>query len=134
MLEIDATLGTYLEAVWERGASDLLLVNKSKPLLRIDGMLGPMEDAPELDGEEIDRMVRTILRLEHREILERNRQVDFSFTWRGRGRFRGNAFRMKSTTAVSLRAIPDKIPQLEELGAPEGIKKLLGLPYGLVIV
>jgi twitching motility protein PilT len=41
---------------------------------------------------------------------------------------------MKGTTACALRAIPDRIPQLEELGAPEGAHKLLALPYGLVLV
>jgi twitching motility protein PilT len=134
VIEIDSTLAKYLETVWEVGASDLLLVDKSRPLLRIDGLLNPMEDAPEMEADQIDRMVRSMLRLEHREILERSRQVDFSFTWKGHGRFRGNAYRTKGTTAVALRAIPDRIPQLEELGCPDGIRKLLGLPYGLVLV
>jgi twitching motility protein PilT len=132
-MDIDATLSTYLDAVWEQGASDLLLVAGSAPLLRIDGFLRPMVGEPILEPDVIEKYVRSMLRLEHREILERNRQVDFSFSWKDIGRFRGNAYRTKGTTAVALRAIPDRIPQLEELGAPQGADILLRKPYGLVL-
>jgi len=134
VLEIDSTLASYLDEVWEQGASDLHIIAENRPLLRVDGDLRPIDDAPVLDGTEIERMLRTVLKLDHREVFERNRQVDFSFTWKSRGRFRGNAYHQKGAPACVLRAIPDRIPQLEELGCPLGIDTLLRKPYGLVLV
>ena len=41
----------YLQTLWERDGSDLLLTAYSKPLVRIDGQLLPIEDEPVLDQD-----------------------------------------------------------------------------------
>src|SRR5947207_772190 len=51
----------YLEVLWDRKASDLLLTAGAPPLLRIDGMLTPMAGLAALIPEEVERMVLGIL-------------------------------------------------------------------------
>ena len=50
------------------------------------------------------------------------------------GRFRVNVFRQRGSLAVVMRAIPDRIPTLEELGVPPACRELAEKERGLVLV
>ena len=130
---IDSTLGRYLQLVWDRGASDLHLTAGYPPVLRIDGMLVPIEGETKLTPPDVARMIRSLFTEDHwREYLT-HKQLDFSFSWQGTGRFRGNAYQQRGAPALALRGIPFTIRTLEELRCPPGINTLLAQPYGLVL-
>ena len=61
-------------------------------------------------------------------------EIDFSFSWRGGTRIRGNAFRQRDAVAVALRMIPAHIPTFDELGLPEAVRALGERRQGLVFV
>lgn len=46
----------WLQTLWDRGGSDLLLSGGSAPRIRVDGKLQPIEGKAILTGEEIDEM------------------------------------------------------------------------------
>jgi twitching motility protein PilT len=103
------------------------------PTLRIDGMLVPIEGEQRLTPPDVARMIRSLFTEDHwREYLE-NKQLDFSFSWQGTGRFRGNAYQQRGAPALALRGIPFSIRGLEELNVPRGVHHLLQQPYGLVL-
>ena len=66
--------------------------------------------------------------------LRQRKEVDFSFSWQDKARFRGNAFHQQGGFALSLRMIPNRIPSFEELALPDAIERFARLPQGLVLV
>jgi twitching motility protein PilT len=124
----------YLSELWERNATDLLITVGAPPLMRIDGRLTPVTGGTPLGPDDLERIVGTVLGEDLSRVLDTDREVDFSFTWRDRGRLRANAFHQQGNVAISLRLIPYQLPGFDELGVPEMIQKLVALPQGLVLV
>jgi twitching motility protein PilT len=133
LTSIDSTLGRYLQLVWDRGASDLHLTAGFPPVVRVDGMLLPIEGEPKLLPPDVARMIRSLFTEDHWRHYLQKKQLDFSFSWQGTGRFRGNAYQQRGAPALALRGIPFSIRKLEELGVPDGVHQLLAQPYGLVL-
>jgi len=115
-------------------ASDLHLSAGSAPLVRVNGVLGPLEDAPELTAEEAQQLLYRILSTEQQKRLEVERQIDLSYAISGVGRFRVNVFFQRGAVGAAFRLIPHKIRTLEELGLPPVLQKLTEKPRGLVLV
>src|ERR1700719_953330 len=121
-----------LDALFDRGASDVILSVGAPPMLRIDGDLVRYSDAA-LTPEDTDSLARELLAPQQRITLSEQNAVDFSFEWGERGRVRGNAFRQRGSVAVALRAIPDHIPSFAELLLPDSVGRLATVPHGLVL-
>lgn len=66
--------------------------------------------------------------------LERTGELDFSLSYKGIGRFRGNAFRQRGEISLVLRQIPTEIPTIDELGLPQVLKELVMHRDGLIVV
>jgi twitching motility protein PilT len=128
-----AAIDPYLQALWEKGGTDLLLTAESPPLLRINGEFVRYGDQP-LGADEVEALVHSVTGEVLAEQLQTDGEVDFSFSWEDRGRLRGNAFWQRQTVALALRLIPFKIPSLDELGVPAAVVDLVGKPHGLVLV
>ena len=62
------------------------------------------------------------------------REHDCSYAIPGVGRFRVNVYRQRGTLAIVMRAIPGRIPTLEDLGAPQACHDLVLKDRGLVLV
>jgi twitching motility protein PilT len=124
----------WLQVLWDKEGSDLLLAGGSPPRIRVDGLLCPVEDARVLSGVQIDLLVRTMLAPELVAVFEREQDVDFAFTWHDRARLRGSAFTQRGETALALRMIPSRIPSFAELGLPPAAEWLSKLPRGFVLV
>lgn len=127
-------INPWLQMMWDQGGSDLLLAGNSAPRIRIDGKLRPVEGAPVMSGEEIHKMVLSLMDAAQIAIFEEMQDVDFAFTWSDKARLRANAFTQMGETAVALRMIPTIIPSFAELGLPPAAEWLAKLPRGLVLV
>lgn len=66
--------------------------------------------------------------------LERTGELDFSLSYKGIGRFRGNAFRQRGEISLVLRQIPTEIPTIDGLGLPQVLKELVMQRDGLIVV
>jgi twitching motility protein PilT len=129
-----APIERYLEIMWEKGGSDLLITALSPPLMRIDGQLIPIEGEPSLEEDHVDDVVLSVLTDDLKQELRADREVDFSFSYKNVARFRGNCFFQMGALAMSLRMIPMKLPTFEELGLPPAVEYFANLPQGLVLV
>jgi twitching motility protein PilT len=127
-------LDPWLETLWERGGTDLLLTSGAPPFVRVDGSLVRLEDAADLDSDAIERVVSGVVGPEMMKEFEADQDVDFSFSWRDLARFRGNAFRQRGTVSLALRLIPLGIPSFGVLGLPPIIEQLVKVPHGLILV
>lgn len=130
----DDRLDPWLEVLWDNRGSDLLLTNGSKPRVRIDGDLRPIESEAVLTGKDVTDLVHTMLSPDQVATLEEHQDVDFSLTWYDRARLRGSAFHQRGHLALALRMIPSEIPTFEELGLPPIAEWLSRLPRGLVLL
>ncbi|HET9830636.1 MAG TPA: PilT/PilU family type 4a pilus ATPase [Vicinamibacterales bacterium] len=120
------------------GVSDLVFSPGRPPQVERHG---------ELTGVKIPSL--PILKPEHtaqlaRELIGGNEQAlralyehgaaDFSYSIPNCARFRVNAFRQRSTYAIVMRVIAQKIPSLAELQLPQALTDLATLKNGLVLV
>ena len=129
-----APIEHYLEIMWERGGSDLLITAFSPPLIRIDGQLIPIPGEPELDQDHVEHLVLSVLTDDLKNELRAEREVDFSFSYKNLARFRANCYFQMGAIAMAMRMIPMKLPTFEELGLPPAVEYFANLPQGLVLV
>lgn len=125
---------TLLEEVVKLNASDLHLSVGAPPMLRIDGALVPVNGAPVLTSPDVEKLIFAVIDDVQKDILLKDKEVDFSFAFGDIARFRANAFHQKGNLGLSLRLISTKIRTVAELGLPESINRFTDLPRGLVLV
>jgi twitching motility protein PilT len=124
----------FVNELWSREASDLLLTVGAPPLMRIDGALTPIPGEPTLTAADTERIVLQLAGDDLAHRLHDEREIDFSFGWADRARLRANAFHQRGALSLSLRIIPFEIPSMEELGLPSATDRLVRLPQGLILV
>ena len=130
------------EAV-RRGASDLLLVPGSPPAVRIDGRLASLPATPVGAGG-VEELLAAHVGARQRRALRDDGSVDFTLRLDGAGaagsdgeagwRFRVNLHRQRGALAAALRALPRRVPSLEELNLPATLTELVAPTRGLVLV
>ncbi len=115
-------------------ASDLHLVSRSEPKIRIDGKLVGV-DMPPLDGKEIEEMCYVLLTDKQKKELEEEKDLDFAIEFPEFGRFRANYYyTMNGDLAAAFRIIPIDIPSLDQLNSPAVFKELVKREKGLILV
>jgi len=123
-----------LEEVVRRRASDLHLQVGLPPMLRVDGALLPISGFNPLDESNVETLLFAILDEEQRQILDKDKEFDFSFAFGTLGRFRVNAYHERGNLAAALRLIPNEIKTVSELGLPQSVMNFANYPRGLVLV
>jgi twitching motility protein PilT len=126
-------MNKLLKETVEKKGSDLHLVTGARPSVRINGSLISQE-YPILSGEDIERLVYSMIEPNEIESFETNLELDFSYSIAGVARFRGNLMRQRGTIAAVFRVVPYNIPDFETLGLPEHVKGLCNLMRGLILV
>ena len=127
-----------IESMLEEGvrtkASDLHLQVGLPPVLRIDGALRPITGYENLDESTIERLIFSTLEEDQKQILLKDKEFDYSFSFGDMGRFRVNAFHEKGNLAGAFRLIPNEIQSISELGMPSVVTSFADYPRGLVLV
>lgn len=126
-------LDAWLSTLVSRGGSDLLLVAGAPPSIRLEGKVEPI--APEaLTGAEIE--IAVLPALIPRALAQYGAEniSDSSYRVPGVGRFRINLHREKGNAAAAVRALPARLPELEELHLPAVVESLSRLARGLVLI
>ncbi len=126
-------LDDLLREAVERGGSDLHIVAKMPPVIRISSDM-VQTDHPPVQPSEVYNLICSILTPEQVQTLKRELELDFSYAIPGVARFRGNVIFQRGTLAAAIRVVPFVVPKLENLGLPQDVERLCGLPRGLVLV
>ena len=122
-----------LQSVVAYGASDLHLVSRSEPQIRIDGTLKAV-NLPVLTGKDIEEMTYALLTEKQKKRFEEEFELDFALLIPRIGRFRANYYRTMGDIAAAFRIIPTRIPSLDDLNAPSIYKEIVKREKGLVLV
>ena len=129
-----SVLQELLSRAIKEGASDVHIVAGLPPLMRINTVLAPVAGYPLVPPEETAAFVKEMVSRERIDTLEGKRDIDFSTSIKGLGRFRVNAHFQRETIAIAFRAISDSIPPLEQLGLPKVVEKFIEMPRGLILI
>jgi twitching motility protein PilT len=124
-----------LRVVVEEGGSDLHIKVPSRPLMRLQGRLTPLEGTEPLTPADTERVLREMLTASDRLAeFARDGEIDFSYTVRGLARFRVNAFRQRGSVSIACRVVPFNIRSVAELGLPDAVSTLANEPRGIILV
>ena len=122
-----------LKSIIAHNASDLHLVSRSEPQIRIDGRLHPL-NLPTLDGKMIEEMAYSLLTEKQKKEFEEENELDFALLLPDIGRFRANYYKTMGDIACAFRIIPIHIPSLDDLNAKPIFKNLIKREKGLILV
>lgn len=122
-----------IEMVIIEGGSDIHLSALSHPIIRIHGTLLPVVKIPKLSAEDVKQFALELLRPEQQEEFFKNQEVDFSYAYKDKARFRGNMFVQQGSISVALRLIPRHVKTLEELNLPPVLGEFARVKQGFFL-
>ncbi len=115
-------------------ASDLHVTVGLPPMMRQNTEIKPLPGYSPLTEEQIEKFVYGLLTPSQQSKLKETRELDFSFSFGEKARLRANAFYQKGYLAAAFRAIPYKIPTLQDLNLPMILAEFCKLPRGFVLL
>lgn len=127
-------LEELLETAGKHNASDLHISVGRRPTLRVDGHLTSLTKHPILTGEQTKGLTNALLNEDQKERLAKFKDVDFSYNYKDRARFRVNVFYQRGYLSAALRFFPSKIKTIKELNLPPIIEKFATHSQGFFLV
>lgn len=128
------TVENLMQEALDKNASDIHLKEGNPPILRIDGELVRLEEQAALTEDDLQEMLKQIASpadiVKYQKVME----LDNSYFYEGRARFRINVCKDDGDTRIVMRLIPLIIKTMEELALPLVLKKLCVLKNGLALV
>lgn len=125
-------LAAYFKTAIERNASDLHLVEGSRPSLRIYGELIKIEDDPIPFGE-LRYAIFNAVDKHTRDRFVEERDIDLSMDFFD-NRFRVNIHYQEGKIGLAARLVPNEIPGPDEINLDEIIYKMTHIKDGLILV
>lgn len=127
-------LNEILTIAVKANSSDIHMKGGLPPVVRIDGKLRPIPNAPRISPDEVREMAFAMMSDRQKRRFDKFFEADLAYGVVGLGRFRVNVYSQRGTVAMVFRAIPVLIPSLETLNLPPILKKLSMEERGLVLV
>ncbi|MDR1382663.1 MAG: PilT/PilU family type 4a pilus ATPase [Planctomycetaceae bacterium] len=119
----------------ERNGSDLHLAEGNRPVMRIHGILCPLETHKPFTAEYIAEIIQDIVGEAAFKQLTETSELDIAAELPGGHRLRINGYRQQGTYAAAIRLLPNRFFTLKELGLPMLVlEKICRLHTGLVLV
>src|SRR5690606_14164284 len=122
-----------LQAMVQKGGSDLHLKIGRPPTMRLNGELVPRE-LPPLKPEDLRSIGEQIMPPKQRKEFDETKDADFAIGVPGIGRFRVNVYQQRGSLAYAFRAIAFHATTIEELNLPTILKDIAMKPRGIVLV
>ena len=129
----DAALMHTLRVAAARGAATVYVVAQSKPMIRVDGEIVPLESEPTLTAADVDRLVLELAPPRRRDALQ-NGPVEWLCDVPEIGRVRCLTFRDHRGPGVLFRMFPPRAISADQLGLTPEVQALCQQPDGLVLV
>ncbi len=127
-------LNEILTIAFKAKGSDIHIKTGLPPIVRIDGRLHPIPNAPRLSPDFVSETAQSMMNDRQRRMFEENYEVDLAYAVPGLGRFRVSVYRQRGTVAMVFRSIAFIIPTLEGLNLPPVMQKICKEERGLILV
>ncbi|MBI4132853.1 MAG: type IV pilus twitching motility protein PilT [Candidatus Sungbacteria bacterium] len=123
-----------LQVVLKENASDLHLTVGRRPSIRVAGSLIELVKYPVLTPAAITELIFVMLGKPEQERFLAEKELDFSYAFRDKARFRVNVFFQRGFMGAALRLIPTKIRDFKELNLPPVLAEFCERPQGFLLV
>jgi len=127
-------LKKLLDTVIKEEASDLDISVGHAPNIRITGQLVPLSQEKIILPEDSQGLAFSMMSELQRKKFLQEKEIDFSYQYEDKGRFRINIFFQRGSISLALRFIPSKIRTIEELSLPPVLHDFVSRPQGLILV
>ncbi|MBI4688320.1 MAG: PilT/PilU family type 4a pilus ATPase [Nitrospirae bacterium] len=124
---------TLLKLVGDYNATDLLITAGVSPSLRINNELKRLT-MPPLTSQQVEELAYRVLTKEQKAEFEVEKEIDFSISLKGTGRFRINLYRQRNSISLAARYLIENIPTLRELHLPEWLSDFAVKSQGLILI
>lgn len=115
-------------------ASDLHISKGHPPVLRVGGRLSPLVRRKRLKSEDTKGLSFALMDKSQQERFLKKKEIDFSYYFEEKARFRVNIFFQSGEISAALRLIPTKIPTIEELNLPPILHQFTKPSQGFVLI
>ncbi|MBO5178892.1 MAG: Flp pilus assembly complex ATPase component TadA [Clostridia bacterium] len=128
-----------IESILDRGvssaASDIHLIHKNRPILRVKKELIYLNEYDVLEAEDMQTLYNYFVgdNEEKRQAFNKNKLLDVNFELNGK-RFRVNVSLSNDIPIFTIRIIQDILPKFEQLGLPDIVKRMVFQTQGLILV
>lgn len=129
-------LSAILTELSDIDASDIFIVSGARLSYKVNGGIMHYGEQP-LSVMDTEKIVREIIALAHIELPDNKlpeRELDFSFSVRGVGRYRANIYKQRGSYAAVLRFVPFELPKVDQLGIPDAVMEFSKCKGGIVLV
>jgi len=133
-MDYSILLRDLLDFTIQEKASDLHISVGHPPILRITGRLVPLTKFKKIIPEDSQGLAFELMTDEQRERFLQKKEIDFSYSFEGKARFRVNIFFESGNISSALRLIPAKIPTIEELNLPPMLHQFSQPSQGFVLI
>ena len=134
MAEYITKLNELLSVAVREKASDLHISANHHPVLRIAGRLVPLVREEILSAEDAQGLAFGLMTEEQRQRLNQEKEIDFSYNFENKSRFRINIFFQRGYISSSLRLIPTEVSTIEELNLSPTLHKFTKATQGFVLI
>jgi twitching motility protein PilT len=134
MPQYQERLNKLVEQLIGQGASDLHLGVGNSPVVRVSGVLTPIIAEPQLTLEDMMGFCDVLMSAEHKKRFLETQEIDFSYSYGEKARFRGNGYFERGRLAVALRLIPRVIRTINELNLPPSLENFAAREQGFFLV
>src|SRR3989344_4240671 len=123
-----------LDQTLSEQASDLLISVGHPPVIRITGQIVPMPNEKIVTAEHAKGFAFSLLSEQKKQQFLSDKEIDFSYDFDGKARFRVNIFFQRDCISLALRLISPKIKTVEELSLPPVLHEFTNKSHGLILV
>jgi len=133
-MDYSSKLRDILDQTLEQGASDLHISVGHPPILRIAGRLVVLTKRKEISPQDSEGLAFALMNEEQKQRFLSMKEIDFSYDFEDKARFRVNVFFQRGSVACALRLIPNKVLTIEELNLPPILHEFIRPSQGFVLI
>jgi twitching motility protein PilU len=122
----------YLKVLCEKDGSDLYLSTGARPSAKFNGVLTPLGKEPAPAGW-VESLANELMSEKQKIEFSNKPEMNLALSLPDIGRFRVNIFKQRNEVSMVIRNIVTDIPNLEMLGLPDVLKKVVMLKRGLIL-
>ncbi len=127
-------INKFFDLTIKEQASDLHLSASHPPILRISGRLIPLVKEANLSPEDTKNLAFSLMNDIQKEKFLKEKEIDFSYNFGDKARFRINIFHQKGNVSCSLRLVPVEIRTIDELNLPSILHEFTKATQGFVVI
>ncbi|MBZ9571761.1 type IV pilus twitching motility protein PilT [Patescibacteria group bacterium] len=133
-MDYSSQLRELLDFTVQEKASDLHISVGHPPVLRMGGRLIPLIKRKKISPEDSRQLAFELMTEEQKGKFLQKKEIDFSYNFEGKARFRINIFFQRDNVSCALRLIPAKIPTIEELNLPPVLHQFTKPAQGFILI